>query len=275
MRVSQISLLLFALLFGVNVAVAQEDNPLDFKDDSKRIGLEVGFSSAFQSGSYAAGCEIFERGAGLNVLIAAAYDQEFGDDFRFEALLGYQGRSVSSRFNTREPISLATETLPVTAQVDFENFGDANFNYLFLQPGVKFYPFKSLYAGAGISLNYLLGSSTQYRKDIISRTIELPELGLSEVFYSEDQSSDPYSMVYASETRDDASAFTFDGVLMLGAEFYVGPTVATPIESGQKRKLAIGPRLQYVIPFTNALSDGERAISIGAFQFLVGFRYEL
>ena len=275
MNLRPLSLLIFLVLFWSATLQAQEDNPLDFKDQSKRVGLEVGFSSVYQSGSYAAGCEIFEKGAGLNVLIAAAYDQEFGGDFRFEALLGYQGRSIASRFNTREPISLATETLPVTAQVDFENFGEAHFSYLFLQPGVKFYPFKSLYAGAGISANYLLGASTQYRKDIISRTVELPELGLSEVFYSEDQSSDPYSMVYASETRDDASSFTLDGVLMLGAEFYVGPTVATPIESGQKKKLAIGPRLQYIIPFMNALSDGERAISLGAFQFLVGFRYEL
>ncbi len=275
MRFREIALLLFTLFLGLNQAAAQEDNPLDFKDNSKRLGLEVGFSSAYQSGSYSAGCEIFEKGAGLNVIIAAAYDQEFAGDFRFEALLGYQGRSISSRFNTREPIALATETVPVIAQVDFENFGDANFSYLFLQPGVKFYPFKNLYGGAGMSVNYLLGASTQYRKDIISRTIELPELGLSEVFYSEDQSSDPYSMVYASESRDDASSITVDAVLMLGAEFYVGPTVATPIESGQKRKLAIGPRLQYIIPFTNALSDGERAISLGAFQFLVGFRYEL
>lgn len=267
--------LLVALTLSGSHLSAQEDNPLDFKDKSQRIGLEVGFTSAYQIGSYSAGCEIFDQGASLNFLIAAAYDQEFGDQFRLEGLLGYQSRSVRSSFNSRESVGLATESGPVNALVDFENIGRADFGYLFFQPGIKFYPFSGLYVGAGASVNLLLGSSTQYQKDILSRTVELNELGLSEVFYSETESSDPYSMVYAEETRDDAASTTLDGVIMVGAEFAVGPTVSTPIDAAKRKRIAIGPRLQYVIPFMNALSDGERAMKLGSFQFLVGFRYEL
>ncbi len=271
-------MLLFGLIAAAVLPVtlsAQEDNPLDFKGVSNRLGLEVGFSSVYQMGEYAAGCEVFGKGAGVNFLIAAAWDRSMGGSFRFESLLGYQGRSISSRFNSREVIGLATETGPVNAEVDFENIGSANFSYIFLQPGLKYYPFKNLYAGVGASVNFLLSGSTQYQKDILSRTIELNELGLSEVFYSEAESSDPYSMVYAEESRDDAAGVTFDGVIMVGAEFYVGKTESNPIDMSEKKRLSLGPRLQYVIPFMNALSDGEHAMKLGAFQFLVGMRYEL
>ena len=254
---------------------AQEDNPLDFRGVSNRLGLEIGFTSVYQIGAYSAGCEVFNKGAGANFLIAAAWDRSMGSRFRFESLLGYQGRSIASRFNSREVIGLATETGPVNAEVDFENIGRANFSYIFVQPGVKFYPFRNLYAGAGASVNFLLSGRTQYQKDILSRTVELNELGLSEVFYSDAESSDPYSMVYAEEGRDDAGGVTFDAVLMIGGEFYVGKTTSNPIEMTEKKKLSLGPRLQYTIPFVNALSDGERAMKLGSFQFLIGMRYEL
>lgn len=258
----------------VGVVEAQEDNPLDFAGTSNRIGLEIGFTSVYQIGEYAAGCEVFEKGAGANFLVAAAWDRSLSSTMRIEGLLGYQSRTIASRFNSREVIGLATETGAVNAEVDFENIGRATFSYLFFQPGVKFYPVKNLYAGAGASLNLLLSGTTQYQKDILSRTVELNELGLSEVFYSDLESSDPYSMVYETVDREDAGGVTFDGVLMIGGEFYVG-NASDPGQLEQKRRLAIGPRLQYTIPFVNALSDGERAMKLGTFQFLVGMRYEL
>ena len=270
------SLFLFVVVSTSSVDIySQEDNPLDFTDKIKRIGFEAGFTSAWQSGEYSAGCGVFTEGANINLLISAAYDQQITDALQFEGLLGYQSKNISSSYLSEENIGIATETGPVNAGVTFDNIGTASFSYLFFQPSLKFYPFKSLYVGTGASVNLLLGSTTQYQKDIISRTVQLNELGLSEVFYSEAESSDPYSKVFGDESRDDASGVTLDGVIMVGAEFRVGKTYSNPINMRERKKITIGPRLQYAIPFMSALTDGEHELKLNGFHFLVGMRYEL
>lgn len=251
---------------------AQEDNPLDFTQKVRRLGVEIGFSSVWQDGIYQTGCGAFEKGAGVNLYIAAAYDQEFGKVFRFEGLVGYQGKSVQSSFNSRENIGVSTNSGPVNAEVDFENVGTANFSYIFAQPSVKFYPFSGVYVGAGASANLLMSSSAQYTKNILSRTVNLNELGLSEVFYSTDQSSDPYSMVFPEEEID-ASPVTFDGVVYVGAEFKVGKSYTDPLGT-QRKRLALGPRLQYSMPFVPALTADPYELKLHGLQFLIGLRYE-
>lgn len=253
---------------------AQEDNPLDFTDKVQRVGLEIGFSSVWQAGTYRAGCGIFEKGAGLNLYIAAAYDREFADVFRFEGLVGFQGKTVQSSFTSRENIGVATTSGPVNAEVDFENVGTASFSYVFAQPSLKFYPLRGVYVGGGASVNLLMNASTQYTKNILSRTVNLNELGLSEVFYSTDQSSDPYSMVFPEEDAPTAAAVTFDGVLYVGAEFQVGSSYSVGHGNQPRKRLAIGPRLQYSMPFVAALTDDPYELKLHGLQFLVGLRYE-
>lgn len=277
-RMVQRILLLCALcayiVFPASVLRAQEDNPLDFADKLQRVGLEIGFSSVWQAGIYGAGCGVFDKGAGLNLYIAAAYDREFADMFRFEGLVGYQGKTVQSSFNSRENIGVSTTSGPVNAEVDFENVGTASFSYVFAQPSIKFYPFTGVYVGAGASANLLMSASTQYTKNILSRTVNLNELGLSEVFYSTDQSSDPYSMVFPEEDAEGAAPVTFDGVFFIGAEFRVGKSYATPLDTKPRKRFALGPRLQYSMPFVAALTDDPYQLKLHGLQFLVGLRYE-
>ena len=254
---------------------AQADNPLNFTDVVKRVGFEVGFTSAWQSGEYQTGCGVFQQGANLNFLIAAAYDQEISRSFKFEAIAGYQSKNIKSSYISEENIGISTESGPVNAKVSFDNIGRANFSYFFVQPSLKFYPFSNLYAGIGPSINLLLGSNTQYQKDILSRTIQLNELGLSEVYYSESETSDPYSKVFPAETGENASGVTLDLVMMIGAEFNVGKTYTNPINSKAKKKIAIGPRIQYAIPLLSAMSDGQHDLRLNGLQFLVGGRFSL
>lgn len=266
--------LVLAAVLAPLSAAAQEDNPLDFTDRIQRVGLEIGFSSAWQSGIYQTGCGIFDKGAGLNLYIAGAYDRVFGGVFRFEGLVGFQGKSVQSEFNSRENIGVSTTSGPVNAEVDFENIGTASFSYFFVQPSLKFYPVSALYVGGGASVNLLMSASTQYRKNILSRTVNLNELGLSEVFYSSEQSSDPYSMVFPEEDAEGASGVTFDGVLFVGAEFKLGKSYSTPVDAKPRRRIALGPRLQYTMPFVAALTDDQYELKLHGLQFLVGLRYE-
>lgn len=254
---------------------AQEDNPLNFTDAFKRLGFEVGFTSAWQSGEYVVGCGTFERGANLNFLIAAAYDQQINKSFQFEGLVGYQSKNIKSSYIHEENIGISTESGPVNAGVSFDNVGQATFSYIFAQPSLKFYPFNNLYVGGGVSANILLSSTLQYQKDIVSRTIKLNELGLSEVFYSESESSDPYSKVFAVESNDNASGVLLDAIMMVGAEFRVGKTYTNPINPNPRKKITIGPRIQYALPLISAMSDGEHELKLNGLQFLVGMRYEL
>lgn len=270
--------LFFLLTVGLCTAAfsraTAQDTPLDFVDHVERVGLEVGFSSVWQDGSYIAGCGLFDKGTALNIWIAAAYDREMSDAFRAEGLLGYQGRSVRSRFNSRENIGVSTESGPVNAEVDFENIGTASFSYIFFQPGIKFYPIPSIYVGAGASVNFLLNATTQYQKDILSRTVNLNELGVSEVFYSQEESSDPYSKIFPEVTEDGAAGVTFDGVIIAGAEFSVGKRVNSPIDMNTRRQFALSPRIQYTIPFVAALTQDNNQIKLGGLQILFGLRYE-
>lgn len=264
-----------ALLVAAHGALSAQDNPLDFVDPTDRIGFDIGFSSAWQSGTYRAGCGTFDKGAALNIWMAASYDKLWKDNFRFEGLVGYQSKNVRSSYNSRENIVVNTETGQVNAEVDFENIGNASFSYLFIQPGFKFYPIPALYAGVGTSVNFLMSASTQYQKDILSKTVSLNELGVSEVFYSPSESSDPYSMVFDEQDAEGAAGVTVDGVIMVGAEFRVGKSQTNPLSTQAKKRFAISPRMQYSIPFVAALSEGENELKLGGFQLIVGLRYDL
>ena len=109
----------FLALFAVAVAplgAQMNVNPLDFEYVYPRIGGDIGLSSVWQSGTYIAGCGRFDVGAQINPVIALAYDHPLSNSIRIEALLGYQGRSVSSSFNSREPVVLATSSGEIPAR---------------------------------------------------------------------------------------------------------------------------------------------------------------
>lgn len=256
-----------ALILAADItpAYAQgEDNPLEFRTEFQRIGLEVGLSSVWQSGRYLAGCGDFNEGAKINGIFALAYDYPIIPEvLRFEALLGYQGRSIKSTYNSRELVPIRTTDASVypDVSVDFENVGEASFSYVFLLPSVKLYPTKAIYVGAGLSANLLMNASTQYTKNIISKTVDIPDVGLSEVFYSEQESSDPYSKVFAEEDRSDASSFGLDAAIFVGAELPIG------------RRLKLGPRLMYTIAMNPVLENPE--LKLNSLQFLVGVRFDL
>ena len=256
-------LLAFVLLSAV--VRAQSSNPLDqVTHVYPRVGLEVGLSSAWQSGEYLTGCGDFKEGAAINGVIALAYDHPLsGEKFRFEALLGFQGRSVSSSYNSRENVLLNTNNGLVRTDVDFENLGEFNTSMFFFLPSLKYYLAKPVYLGVGASGNFVTGASSQYTKNILSRTVLINELGLSDVYYAESESSDPYSKVYPAEQRDDVSGFTADLVFYAGLEF--------PIT--ESKKLRLGPRLMYTLPLTMHVGDPE--LRLNSFQILIGGRYVL
>lgn len=238
-----------------------EDSPLDPTDLYPRVGVEVGLSSVWQSGTYTARCGTFVKGSRISPLFALAYDRPFATSFRFEALLGIQGRGVSSSFNSSENVVLETPGGPARATVDFENLGSLSATYVFVMPSAKYYLTRGVYLGAGFSAGALLGATTQYTKNILSKTVVVDDLGLSEVYYPSEESSDPYSKVFEEETRDDASGLGLDGVVYVGAEIRMGS------------RLRVGPRVMSVLPLTSILSNPD--LSLNAMQFLIGVRYNL
>ncbi len=249
---------------GRSPLLAQSSNPIDFYPTQyQRIGGEIGLSSVWQSGQYTAGpCDaLFEKGAKINFLIAAAYDYPLSDVFRFEALLGYQGRNIGSSFNSRENIVLQTTKGSARVNVDFENVADASFGYIFLQPSLRFFVVKGIFLGAGLNAGVLTGASVQYTKNILSKSVEIPDLGLSEVYYPQDESDDPYAKVFEPEERSDASGFTVD------AAAYIG------VEVNLSQKLRLAPRITYTIPFIPVLSNPD--LKLNTIQFTLGARYEL
>ncbi|MEO5931711.1 MAG: hypothetical protein ABIR47_17385, partial [Candidatus Kapaibacterium sp.] len=121
-----------------------EDSPIEFRTEYPRVGGELGFSSVWQSGAFDAGCGHFEKGFRINPLIAAAYDMPFAPfnrpGLRFEALLGFQGRSIKGSYNSLERVQLQTEEKTyATVDVNFENVGTADFTYVFFLPSMKYY----------------------------------------------------------------------------------------------------------------------------------------
>lgn len=267
-RSSALVLLALALWCGVAGAQTQKggaapgSNPLEpSSKEPPRIGLELGFSGSSQSGEYTVGCGDFKKGARLNALIALAYDQKMAGPLYFEGLLGFQSRGLSSSYNSRENVLLNTNDGFVRTDVDFENVGEFNLGYFFVLPSVKLYLTKGLYAGVGVSADFLTGASTQYTKNILSKTVTINELGISEVFFPESESSDPYSKVYPEVKRDDAAGFALDGAFYLGAELEVN------------KKIRFGPRMLVTVPFTSVVSSPD--LKVSTFQFLIGARYIL
>lgn len=259
----QMMLVLLALLCSTVASNAQRssNDPLEFSYIYNRIGGDIGLMSVWQSGSYVAGCGVFERGARLNPLLALSYDQPVGNIFRLEAMLGYQSRGLSSRYNSRENVVLSTQNAEIPVDIDFENLGSANFHYLFALPSMKLYIVDEFFVGGGIGFNVLLSASTQYTKNILSQTVVIDDLGLTEVFYPESESSDPYSKVFEPESRSDASTVGLDGVGYVGAEFRA------------TNDMYITPRVLFSYPFTSVLSNP--SLSTYALQFLVGVRFNM
>ncbi|MBS1911522.1 MAG: hypothetical protein JST22_06020 [Bacteroidetes bacterium] len=257
-----------ASIAGALPALAQgEDNPLQFKTDFARIGGEIGLSSVWQSGIYTADCGVFDKGARINPTIALAYDTPLTSFIRFEALVGYEGLSVSSSYNSHElqTVSIqkvgSSEMQIARAPVDFENQGTASFSSLFAMPSIKIYPTKWLYAGGGLFAGLLMGGKSQYTKNILSKSVDIPDYGLAEVYYPDTESSDPYSKVYPAQDIPNKSGLMFGAVTYVGAEFSIN------------RRIKAGPRLLYQLPFNAAVSDPQ--LKLNAFMFLIGLRMDL
>ena len=241
---------------------AQMDvNPLDFAYVYPRFGADIGLSSVWQSGVYTAGCGRFEVGSQVNPIFALAYDHPLSNKIRVEGLLGYQGRSIASSYNSRENVVLQTSNGAVPVDIDFENIGDARFSYIFVLPSVKVYLFGTFFAGAGASANFLMSSSTQYTKNILSKSIMIDDLGLSEVYYPEEESSDPYSKVFDEEEPENVNGFGLDAVAYLGGEFSLTSDVL------------IVPRVLMTIPLTPVIDDPE--LKLSTLQFLLGARFNI
>jgi hypothetical protein len=247
---------------GAARLLAQGSTPIDFQDQFQRVGGEIGLTSVWQSGQYGARCGLFEKGAKINPMIAAAYDYPLSGALRFEGLLGYQGASISGSYNSRELVVLqASENRAVRVPIDFENVGEAHFSYIFLQPSLKLFVVKGIFIGAGLNAGLLTGASTQYTKNILTKSVEIPDLGLSEVYYPESESSDPYSKTFDEEDRTDAAGFAVSAVAYAGVEVNLSP------------KLTLAPRITYGIPFTPVFTDPD--LKLNALQLSLGVRYEL
>jgi hypothetical protein len=271
-RVLSIAALLTLAICATRTATAQMTvNPLDFSYDYPRIGGDLGFSSVWQNGIYTTGCGRFEEGAKLNPVIGIAYDRPLGSGFRVELFGGYQLRSINSSYNSRENVVLRIKNAPgefsrpdsfARVDVDFENLGSARFSYLFFMPSVRFNPTRSFFVGAGVSASVLLSASTQYTKNILSKTMFGGELGqLIEISYDTSESDDPYSKVYPEEQRDDAAGFALDGVFYVGAEFPVS------------KKFDLSPRLLFTYPLTTVFTNPD--LKLMSLQFLIGVRYNI
>lgn len=252
-----------ALLACATVARAQAwVDPIEFAYDYPRIGAEIGLVPTWQSGMYRTGCGEFVEGSRINPILAAAYDLPVIDNkLRVEVLAGWHTRSVASAYNSRETVVLQTTGGTARADVDFENEGVLNTSYLFVLPSVKLYIFDALYAGAGPMALFVTGASSQYRKTIVSKSVQIPELGLSEISYPEEESSDPYTKIFEPEDRTDVNGFAFDLVAYVGAEFKLG------------KRMKIGPRLSFAFPLTTVIDNPE--LKLFTFQITVGVRYAL
>jgi hypothetical protein len=256
------------LLLATIPAFAQKgrDNPLEYRfeyDYNFRVGIDAGFLSAWQAGTFDVGCGHFTAGAGFNPVIALSIDHPLSRNLFVEGLVGYKGSSVVSTYNSLENVALQTDKGVIKfVDVDFENKGNASFGYAFIMPSLKYFIFKGLFVGLGASADLLISKQVQYTKTIISKSVTVPDLGQAEVSYPEQESSDPYARVFPAETPNNASGFVLDGAAYVGAEFTL---------SGKWRLL---PRLLYTVPFGQALTAPDD-LKISTLQFLVGVRYEI
>lgn len=260
---SRLGLLASLLLTCASIARGQAAvNPIEFTYDYPRIGGEIGLTPTWQSGIYRSGCGEFVEGARINPLLALAYDHPIVDDVaRFEILAGWMLHSVSSRYTSRETVVLQTDRGTARVEVDFENEGDLSVSYFFLLPSVKIYLMEALYAGGGLSAGLLSSATTQYRKTILTKSLMIPELGLSEVSYPEEESDDPYTKIFPEEERPDAQGFALDLALYVGAEFKLS------------ERLHVGPRILFAYPVTTVLSDPD--LKLLSMQLTLGVRYAL
>lgn len=250
-------------LLSAPVLLAQggEDNPLETRDVFPRVGAEFGLNFVEQSGTYIARCGTFPKGARTDPFFGICFDDEFAKGLRYEVMLFWQGKGVSSSYISTEPVVVETPDGRQTAAVDFENVGDFNASYIGLMPSAKWYPTKGLYAGAGLGVGFLLGANTQYTKNIVSKVVQVNNIGLSEVYYPETESTDPYSKVYEAEDEPNAAGLALDGVIFVGAEIPIGS------------RIRFGPRLMLQLPLTPVLDNPE--LKLGAFTVTLGFRYNL
>lgn len=260
---SRLVLLALTFVAGTSLARAQATvNPIEFTYDYPRVGLEIGLTPTWQSGVYRTGCGEFVEGTRVNPLIALAYDHPVVEDLaRVEVLAGWMLHSVASRYTSRETVVLQTDRGTARVEVDFENEGELNASYFFLLPSFKLYLFESLYAGAGVSAGFLGGATTQYKKTIVTKSLIIPELGLSEVSYPEEESDDPYTKIFPEEERPDAQGFALDLAVYVGAELKLG------------ERLRAGPRILFAYPVTTVLSDPD--LRLLSMQLSLGVRYAL
>lgn len=254
--------LLGGILFSPLALSAQgtdDSSPLGAQTVFPRVGIEGGIDLTGQEGAYSVGCGTFTEGSGTNVTVGLTYDRPISEQMRVEGILGFRSRSVSHTYQSIEPSVIQTADGFVETDITYDNVGEIGVASLFLQPSIRYAPVPFFYVGVGVNAGIVLSSSTQYRKDIISRVVELSNGTAIEAFYPATDSDDPYSRVFTPEEPESAGLL-LDPVAYAGLDFRFG-------------SLFIGPRFTYAIPLIPLFNDP--TVTLSSMQFTVGARYNL
>lgn len=236
-----------------------DSSPLGEKTIFPRFGVEGGFDLTEQDGAYSVGCGTFEEGSATNVTVGGTFDVPITVQLRIEGILGLRTRGVNHSYRTDELSVIQTADGFVETTISYNNVGSiANFS-LFAQPSIRYAPKQFFYVGAGVNAGVTLASTTRYRKDIITRVVELADGSTIEAFFPATDSDDPYSRSFTPE-KPESAGIILDPIVYAGLELRFD-------------RVFLGPRLTYAFPLMPILTNPE--LTLSSMQLTLGARYNL
>jgi hypothetical protein len=254
-----------AIVAAGSTARSQEDSGPDA--GPLRIGVDAGISSIAADGPIVMGRAPFLAASGAAPRFDVTADLRLGSAgsrWRAEIAVGFTRESMSGSYNSREMIDLAvlSGSENIMVDVDFRNTGTMITDLLAIAPSVRYDVVDWLYAGLGADVGVRIGeSTTQFQKTLLSRALDVPGLGVTNVSFPTEESSDGVTKTFPARARTNAPVLTLGAMMYVGAEIGIG--------SG----ITLGPRVGYTIGLGPYGHDPDFAIK--RFWAAAALRYQL
>mgnify|MGYP001627238035 CR=1 FL=1 len=225
------------------------------------LGGYVGVGANSQGGTFTTSCNCeFSGGGGAGILVGAIFERLTRSTIVWGATLGYEGRSITSKFREIEGVVQRSPSgRDFTVPITFLHEADVQLGVVTLMPFVKYTFFEGIFGRLGGSVGYVFTSNLIHTKTLETTEVTFPN-------------GETASVSLAGQTG--STVILEDGPVSELSALQIGLVPAVGMDIRISKKMFLSPIFQYMVPITTISAQGA-GFSVRSFQFSLELRHIL
>ncbi len=254
----------------------QEESPiLALNLRPAHVGGYLGLGGLWQKGAFSVDCNCnqFVKGAGSTISFGALYENSSEISLLWGAQLGYEHRSLESRYVLTEDTTLRSldgKTKFSNVPISFRHTATVNLDAVVLKPYVKWFPIKTrIFLRFGVQAALFVASNKEFHKTLLTNVVALPNDDIVNVQLDR-QAIEASGLKMTSDNE----VVIQDGPMNDLESFQLSLHPAIGAELRMSKRMFLVPSLEYSIPL-GAISTVDTGFATNALQFFMELHYEL